>query len=66
MNTFFSVAVCLLLSFDDNKDAEGAIAVMRGLRGPGAVQSVKVCGSPPQSARDYLIIAGSSSGNNPV
>ncbi len=38
----FSVAVCLLMLLDPELDSEAAIEKLKGVRGPGAIQSVKV------------------------
>ena len=38
----FSVAVSLLMILDEDLDTEAAIEKIRGLKGPGAIQSVKV------------------------
>ena len=38
----FVVAVCALLIMDESLEAEEAIKKIRELRGPGAIQSVKV------------------------
>ena len=38
----YSVAVSLLMTLDEDLDAEAAIEKIRELKGPGAIQSVKV------------------------
>ena len=40
--TCISVAVCLLLWLDPAMESETAIQKLQSIRGPGAVQSVKV------------------------
>ena len=42
-NTCIPVAVCAMLIMDESLEAEEAIKKIRELRGPGAIQSVKVC-----------------------
>ena len=37
-----TVAVCLLLQLDPEMSAEVAIQTLKDLRGPGAIQSIKV------------------------
>ena len=42
-NACIPVAVCAMLIMDESLEAEEAIKKIRELRGPGAIQSVKVC-----------------------